>query len=411
MERDRASRRGPGCLLAVAVIFTLHIANAGANPEFQMSFDARSAAMGGTGVSHVDSGAAVALNPAALAGEREVAVTVAVSPFFLRPSGPFADMGPSREGELVQVPLFFAGGGWRATERLAVGAGIYATTGAGAEFQDVPELGGQGAELNVAVMEAALPVAYHLGRLSIGGALRFGFVSQSNDMVVVMGSQASRVQQDLSGFDLVPGVTLGGHYRLGSDIALGLVYRSKLTMDFSGTTTMDNMGMPIEAETETSWSIPHSVRAGATFRGLDRRLLVAAEAALTFFGEANETQEQMLKSGPVEFVLSVPLNWQTAAQGKLGAEYALRRSVALRAGYSIGNSATPAHAATVFAPAPGIMQGISAGAGVLLGDFTIDLAAAMFLLGSDVDETEDPALAGRYDATASLLSVAASYRR
>lgn len=383
-----------------------------ANPEFNVFYDARSTSLGGTGLTFVDNGAAVVQNPARLGTVDTVAVSASATPYLLQPRAPFGGPGTEVDGEFTAVPLFFVGGGVRIHDRVVVGGGLYSASGVGATYEDVPELGGEGIDLQVGVLELAAPVSVRVrDDLTVGASVRFAFVAQASDVLAPQpDGSVARMEQDLSGADPVPGVTLAAHYRPADGVSLAAMYRSKMTTSFDGNTTMRTPVGEVEVATSTEWSTPHALQAGGALRLADQRLLAAGELAVTFFQEANDAQqlELALPTGPV--TQEVMLDWRTTVQLRLGVEYMVGPEVALRGGYSIGNSATPSTAASPFAPPPGIMHAATTGAGLRLQSVNVDVAGGLIFAGQSVDDTVNGS-PGRYGKTSAIAALTVTYRQ
>src|SRR5688572_7225302 len=158
-------RLGLSAGLAAAV--STGAATAHANPEFLAVTDARAAGMGGGGVASSETASSVVTNPAGLDSIERYAATVTLSPVVLSVSAPLVAPDAEQSSDVAVVPLFFAGGGFRVSDRVVVGASAFVRSGAGAEYTDIAELGGESLAVTLAVAEASLPVSV---RVKIGRA-------------------------------------------------------------------------------------------------------------------------------------------------------------------------------------------------------------------------------------------------
>jgi long-subunit fatty acid transport protein len=159
--------------------------------------------------------------------------------------------------------------------------------------------------------------------------------------------------------------------------------------------------------------MPHVLQLGGTYSLLDKKLLLASEVALSFYGESNESQMQTFETGfqgAVPRENSIEFNWEHTVQLKAGGEFLVTPNLALRLGYSVGNSATPEKGANPFVPPPGLMQAVTTGAGLRMSRVEVDVGGGMLLAGADVDSAEMGS-PGHYGADAWLLAIAATYRQ
>jgi long-subunit fatty acid transport protein len=403
-------KRTATCLLA-AIMIAAGASDAAANPEYPALYDARSLAMGGTGVAFAEDGAAVFHNPANLAGIDLFAVSLSASPMFAKQSAPLTAPNTETSSARGLAPLFLVGGGVRVSRRIVVGLGAYVRSGGGALYEDVG--GAEEQKLSMSSMELAIPVAIRLtDEINAGLAVRWGYAALDAALVVPdMSGSPMNMEQEVSGFGQVPGVTAGVQYRPISQLRLGLVYRSRMDLGMDGTTTITPPGSPgLEADTETEFVIAHAFHFGGAYSLLSDKLLVAADVSVRLFGNANETMTFTNEAGGMMTTQENRLGWENVFTAHLGGEYRLSDLVGLRLGYSLSPSATADDAASAFSPPPGVMHGATAGAGVRAGNTEIDAGAMYTFFGADIDET-DNGLPGRYEGDLWVIGLSATYRR
>jgi long-chain fatty acid transport protein len=388
--------------------------DAAATTELPLRFGARSLAMGGTGVAYVDDPSAIAINPAGLDGIESFGAMLTFTPFLVSSTVPFS---PNRlqTTETEFVPLFFVGAGVRVFEPLVLGGAIYVATGFGAHYTNLPEYGGLDMNVDLAVIEAALPVSYRISRqFQVGAALRFAYAFMSTDMPVDVGSAGGplRLEQDLTG-NAFPGFLVGARYQPDPNLSFGVSYRSELTVDLEGdgTATQAFLGRhPVSIESE--WTMPHSFRAGVAWSPLPEELTLALDVSYTLYDGAVEILPMTVtfKDLPDSVVTSeIPFHWKNSLAGHLGAEYAVSEIVALRGGYGLAASATNEAHASPLTPPPGLIHTVHAGVGLNFAPIAVDLGGARAFGGADVSSsTEGPG--GRYSGGYWLFGGSVSYR-
>ena len=128
--------------------------------------DARSIAMGGTGVAHIDNASAIFHNPASLEQIKRLSITLSFSPSFPTMTTPFTDRMSgtvtSRTSSAKFVPYFLAGAAYRILDRVVIGGAVYLETGFGSVYKAVPEAGGSDIEILVGTAEVNIPVSVRL---------------------------------------------------------------------------------------------------------------------------------------------------------------------------------------------------------------------------------------------------------
>lgn len=383
--------------------------------------------MGGTGQATIDGASSIAHNPANLDSVDSFEATLSITPFILRPAGPFASPPPdmttppvvtNREADLSVVPLFFGGFGVRVHDRLVVGLGAQVRTGFGATFRDVPELMGNDLDLTIAVVELQIPFAIRImDGLSLAIALRFEHMKVENTifdfMATPTGGLPVVIEQDMTGFGLIPGASVGVAYRPVPELRLGLTYRSKIEVELDGSTEVAVSSLPtMDFSTEIEFATPHVLQLGAAYSGLEERLTVAVDFVARFYDEANNQILTMDRATGAQLMGSqaVALNWENVYEGHFGVEYRVVPALTLRLGYAISNSATPGDSAQVLIPPPGLFHLIGGGLGLHLGDFDVDVAAGSMLNGATASPNP-PGAPGRYDTATALVGLSVSYRR
>jgi long-subunit fatty acid transport protein len=108
---------------------------------------------------------------------------------------------------------------------------------------------------------------------------------------------------------------------------------------------------------------------------------------------------------------SVPLDWQNVFAVGVGAEYWAMSTLALRAGSTVSQSATPDHAANIFLNPPGLLYSVHAGAGMTFTNLDLDLGG-YYAVGSRhvASDPTAPTVAGDYGSDTVMVSLSGTYR-
>jgi len=394
--------------LVLCATWAGHPSTASANPEPTGLYDARSVGLAGTAVAYLDTAAALFHNPAALEQIDRFSLSLASTTLLVEFTAPFAGPGTEQSSGLIVAPLGFIGAAFRLSDSVVTGFGAYISTGFGGGFSDVTQVGIPGAVHNLSppadqsvflyVGELNLPISYRINeRLSLGMALRIPYANQevSVHQEVAMDNWQP-VEQAISGIGN-PGLLLGALYRPHPQLSLGFSYRTKVTIPMDGTTRVALFGPePSEFDTRTEWRVPHMVRIGAAWRGLEDRLMLTGELRAQFHHESNDAQdfEILTDNGVVLTTLTAPFEWHNVYGALAGAEYWLTPSVPVRIGFSLANAATPEATVTTFTPPPGLHTALYGGVGLHTDDFRIDVAGAYANVGQTISESAEGCRAG-----------------
>lgn len=397
-----------GLILVAAGCVTTWASAGLANPEPPAPYDARSVGMGSTGVAHVENATAVYHNPAELDGVAKGAVTGGFSPLFPQMRAPL--QGPDSEVKSTRSlgPLFFVGGAYRVHERVTVGAAAYPTMGFGATYEDVDALGGFDLSATLSVIELSPAVAVAVTDwLALGAAYRisrFGYQADTPTLAPSPPAPAGTfvaTETELSDWNFL-GLHLGALIRPAAHTRIGVAYRSKITAELEGTTTVADQ----ELDTSMEFSVPHVFKLGLAQGLAGERLLLALDLRYALFRDANEALVVRTEGSGDE---RAELDWKDSLGLYLGGEVrVVPDRFLLRAGYSLATSATPEETAMPVMPPPGLQHGAHLGAGVALGGLSLDLGGYYLFGGADAEP--DAGIPGRYRMDGILASLSATYR-
>lgn len=403
----RIVRRAVGSW-ALASSTVAYATTVGATVEPPAVSDARSAALGSTGVAYSDSAAAVYHNPAALAGVEKGLVTLSVSPFFPKLRAPIG--GTEQDSERGFFPMFLAGGAYRLTDDLVLGVAAYPVLGFGGKYSNLDVLGGEDLSVAAASFEASPAVSYAITkRVSLGLGYRVTYMTQDIHQVtpaVGPGGDPVLVASDmnLSGMNFL-GVQAGVLARVADGTRLGFTYRNKVTIDLEG--EVESAGTKLDASSE--FAAPHTFKLGLAQALLDEQLMLAVDLKYALYAESSETMTTTIEGlGTTE----APLDWKNSLAAAVGAEYRLANDgPRLRVGYGATQSATSEDYPQPFLAPPGFIHSVHAGAGMRFSALELDLGGFYMWSGSDVEPAADSgAEAGEYAIDAYVVAVSATYR-
>ncbi len=380
-----------------------------ADTEPPAVYDARSAAMGGSGTTFIDNAAAVFHNPASLGQVKTFGATVVGSPIFQRVEAPFSGVGSEQKSTLSKFPLMLVAGALRVSDRVVVGLGGYFVGGVGAAFENVPAVNGEDLELAVGLAELQVPVSVRvLDNLWLGAGLRLGYVKQNSDLFNPL--QGLTLEQDLSGFGF-PGFHAGVLYKPIEEFALAVTYRSKMTIDLDGTSTLRTSAGAMEASTKTEWFSPHSIKVGTSLQLLNQRLLLALDVKVQFYKESHKELVARLDVNGAEMEMATTLNWNNTVTFHAGAEWKQNDLLSFRLGTTIGTSASDKTTTLAFFPTPGLLTAFTGGAGFNLDPVDLSAGVVAILASETLDQqTTNGGSPGDYGTFALIASVSGSYK-
>ena len=379
-------------------------------------YDGRSAAMGGAGQAYIEGMGAAFHNPANLDGIGRFGFTLHAQPTFVRPEGPLYTPNQEEKGERAIAPMILGGVGGHLHDRVAVGGAFFIRGGAGARYKG-GALDGDDLEFALYVMEMTVPISIKLtDQLKVGIAPRMIYVIEQGDTQRPLTAASPpaatdpRMSFEMSGLSKLPGLAIGVQYQPLPKLRFGATYRSVIKADLDGDLDVSLGDLKFEAPTGAVWRTPHSVHLGAAYQ-VHPSVLLVADFDVRLFEKVNKGQtidvselEIQPPDGPPRFVL----NWQNVYQGRIGVEGWLNDVFALRGGYHVGNSATPASAANALSVPPGMIHVVTAGVGLRVKSAALDLAGSYAIIGADVDQSiSGPP--GRYTGQAGSVGLAARY--
>ncbi len=135
------------------------------------------------------------------------------------------------------------------------------------------------------------------------------------------------------------GATFGVLVRPISRLSVGVTVRTPSTISFNGSASLSNLslyGLPSSSDLKRKIMWPLGIAGGVSIRPTDR-LLLSADVAWTQWSKLEQIRTTFAEPAWAPIGSNArpvwPLNWKDAIQVRIGSEYALNPTTALRAGY------------------------------------------------------------------------------
>lgn len=194
----------------------------------------------------------------------------------------------------------------------------------------------------------------------------------------------------------------------------GFTYRSKVTVNSSGTTTTTDptSGTALRLDTRAPFTNPHIFRGGVAWTTAQEKLLIAANFKYLLYAEAYKSITTTVVMNGREMANETVTNWQNAYAVQVAAEYKAFETTSFRAGYTMVMSATPKDYAKAGMAPPGASHGVSVGVGsTVIDNLSVDFALEYISYAVKVEKaTPDNAGVGTYASNSGQFGVSATYR-
>lgn len=372
------SSRGLAAALAACLVLGASTEARAGGYDTPMLYSARQMGMGGAAVSYVNDPSAIFHNPAGLQGTKRWSVLGDVSPLFggiratpNKPGPAYPDV-KDKESKTTIAPFFMIAGAYRLTEWMTAGFGVYPVASAGAEYE-YKSLGGKTEDRTKLVfIEAAPALSFQLpGNVALGASYRMTYV----DLERFQGSDTNKyLDFKMTGTNFL-GFKLGAQWQPIKSVQLGLTYRHKTV-----TTVENDSGIALTKEftdISTKFVLPTRFIAGARYDFDVLPLGLSSDVEYALNSQNTEAPFKGTDSKGVKTSVPNVFRWTDAWTVRLGAEYRLLdRKLPLRIGgvwdQKTSNPAYP----TAFGTPPGDTYIATAGLGWDAGDWQVNAAGA-----------------------------------
>ena len=345
-----------------------------------MLYSARHMGMGGTAIGYVSDPSALFHNPAGLGQVKRFSALADFSLLLgrLQASPDSSSTSPTDiESQLTVAPMFLVGAGYRITDWLVAGVGVYPIASAGATYEYPGIAGAVEDETKLVFIEGSPGLAFNLpGRVRLGVGYRVTYVNLNR----FRGNRA----EGRRGFDFELtgvnpfGLRGGVQWTPIEGLELGAVYRHKVT-----TTVKNDQGFAGVAyrDVETKFVLPSKLGAGGRYEighfglALDSEYLFNSQNKGYPLIGSPEAAPEMRQEVPNVF------EWQNEITLRTGVEYRLlpasvdgRGRLALRLGYVFDGKTTNPDYPSAFGTPPAPTHIVTAGAGWNAGSWAVNLA-------------------------------------
>jgi long-chain fatty acid transport protein len=308
--------------------------------------DARATGRAGAVTASTNNASAVYYNSAGIADLEGLHVELGAS--LVRPSAEFRSavdgVTTSAETRTFVLPQLFAS--WRATDLLAIGIGAYAPFGLALKWPESSPGRTNVREADLQTFFITPTVALNLSRalpgLSFGAGLDLVPASVFLERDILFGSDVASVA--LSGDAFGVGARVGLLYRPPAlpEVAIGVSYRSPVTLDFSGEVDFDanapyRAALPPDGDTETSVTLPQTVSVGLQFSPV-RELQIEVDGNWRGWSSYDRLDIE-LPDGSVD---TEAKDWNNSLTLRLGGEYTIQERWSVRAGALWDEAPVPA---------------------------------------------------------------------
>lgn len=356
----------------------------------------KASAMGTCFIGLADDFSAVFFNPAGLTQMKNPSLTVFITDLVPTGTYNFELLGTTLADTQTENRMYPSGAlayFKPVSDKLVVGIAGYVPSGVGSEWpgDELAMLSG-GTDFvwnsTIFMITVSPAAAYKISeKFSIGASLNIDYVRLTMDRPGGDGSVIPYFQysETFSGFGL--GATIGLMYKPMDMLSIGLSWKAPVKATISGSARapfLSALGLPGMSDGERTATWPMWLGAGIAFKPTDR---------LTIVADVNYNNWKKMQSIPVTFdepgwviagleeASEFVLKWEDTWDIKVGAEYRLSDTLALRAGFYTDNSPSPAETLNILLPSIDYRV-VTFGLGYTRGKINVDLAVEV-ISGSD----------------------------
>lgn len=289
---------------------------------------------------------------------------------------------------------------------LVLGLGIYSPYGLGTEWDpnDSPNNAAVSSLGEIVVVNLTPSIAWRAtDRLRLGGGLDFAWSSVEQRWEG--GAPPLPPRTSLDGHGTGVGYNLGLQYDFTPACTLGLTYRSKMEVDYSGDA---KIGAPrsYSGRAETEIEFPASATIALS---VDASPCLRLEAVAEW-DDWSVNERTLIYGAGGQLLYNIPNNWDPSWVFMLGAEYDATERMTLRAGYGYNEQPIPPEYGTPSLPQDNL-HAVSLGMGYQMSDrWTLDTAVLVSRSEDEQRISQSPVLrSGEYSHFGYALSVGVRY--
>lgn len=352
-------------------------------------------AMGGAFIGLADDYSAIFWNPAGLTQLKGANLTLSGEFIFPKATYVYAPAAIDATSKSKVYPLPFLSFYKAISSNIVVGLALYAPSGIGAAWNgaDVANLfGGVSYEWDsmVGAFTASPVIAVKLTpTFSVGASLNINY----GMLKVEQGTPFGQYTEDISGIGI--GATLGALFKPNSMFSIGAVVRTPSKIKLSGDIEVPGvaaLGLAPSSDAERSVTWPLWGGVGIAFTPIPE-LTITVDAqygdwgklktvGVTFDDAGWNTPNPWLGGVSLEDIFELDLDWESTMHYRIGAQYMVTPSLALRAGYYYDPAPGPDTRLNIVLPAPN-SHWITGGIGLIKPSFNLDILVDYNLGGED----------------------------
>jgi long-chain fatty acid transport protein len=388
-------------VLTVLLVMVLS-SGAFANGIALNSIGTRALGMGGAMVGLADDASAIYWNPAGISN-----IEGGFAGFYMTGISPMAnyswqypnfgiDVNAETISAIHWAPNFFAtyqAGDW------TFGLGVFVPAGLGVEWNgdDLTQLsGGESFEwmTRIGVIDIAPAVSYKISEqfslgLTVNIYYAFFDLKRPNGIPSPPAPPNSFSQYTEESTGIAVGLTVGAQYKINEMLTLGASFRSKTSVDMSGTAEFPAFGLlgaPTKSDFTREVALPMWIAGGVALRPSEC-LVISFDVQYSQWSESEDVLVTKYEDPTWKAALEADeshlfvLKWEDATQIRLGAEYLASDDLALRLGYTYDPAPAPDETLNILFPSS-TNHVITGGLSYKAGDWLIE-GAAEYLFGEE----------------------------
>ena len=408
-------------MITFVLIFTVSMAFSSGFSVYEHG--AKATAMGGAFIAQANDPSAVFYNPAgitALKGTQfGLGITVIMPKFAFTGPAPSTD---NLDAEAMTFPIPHLYVTHNFNEQWSAGFGMYSLFGLGSEWEE----GWVGRELSVIADIKTIffnPVVAYKPidnlSISVGVSLVYSDITLEQDFATPLGFVGSKITGTTTGW----GFNFGTQWMATEELTLGAVYRHNVDLEFKdGDAIFSNVPLGMEAffpntTGDAAIELPNLIGVGISYDITEN--LTAEFDWMQLGWSSYETLKLELNDAVAgENVLEIPKKYVDSYSLRLGLEYRINESWAVRGGYLRDNEAVPDEYVSPDVP-EGVRDLISVGFGWTNSSWTVD-GYFLMLLQQDREITtskktitgpggEDVPFNGMYTGSGTLFGITVGY--
>jgi long-chain fatty acid transport protein len=377
---------------------------------------ARAVGMGGAFVARASDPSAIYYNPAGLAFQK--GINVMGGGTFIFPSTTFSPTTNKIEKKQISQTYFPANlyGTLALDDQWVVGIGVFTPYGLGTEWSHGWFGNSSAIRTSLQTFYINPTVSYKVNDdLSIGVGISYVYATVFMSTSPLGGSVG---KMELSGSGRGVNINAGALYKPMEDLSVGISYRMKTNIDFSGDVKTLDLGSPdgtwLTGPGKTTLPMPGNLMIGVAYDVLPK-LTIEGDLQFIQWSAYQQLKIEIPTAIVSQGVKTFDKKWNNAFAGKLGAEYQYNKELTLRSGIVFDKTPQPADKMEPMLPDANRLD-LSLGMGYMFDEqLSVDFAYMLVLFSERKSEyiatgTVRPDMTGLYKSNAFLFGIDVCYK-